>query len=197
MRVRARYWETRMAAAKERLREVIWWYPFPLLISFSLVLLLTAHVLFGTNPRAGNPADIIAFPATAQKDSSLWLSVTPIDKDIVVTTGDRKVFRWRQDVRGMKELQPLIVYLKARAASEIESAVLKGEASVAQTQAVIAADQRLKYLHVRPIIYALAAAGISQYAFETQNPVVATVDGQTDAPAHGAKPSEHGGEHGG
>jgi hypothetical protein len=166
----------------ERLHEVIWWYPFPLVISFALVMILTAHVMFGTNPRAGNPANIIAFPSDTQKDSALWLSVTPVGKEIVVTTSDRRVFRWPQDVRGMQPLAPLVAYLKERAQEEIRSAVIAGRVLKTQTQAVIAADQRLKYLHIRPIIHALAAAGISQYAFETQNPAVAV---------------SHGGPHGG
>lgn len=194
MRVRTRYWETCIAGAKDRLREVIWWFPFPLLISFGLVLLLTAHIVFGTNPRAGSPADVIPLPAKAQQDSALWFSVTPIDDDIVVTTGDRKVFRWPQDVRGMKELQPFVAFLKQRAADEITSAVLAGQVRLSQSQAVIAADQRLRFVHIRPILYALAEAGISLYAFETQNPVVAAVEGPA---AHDAAGAHDGGGHGG
>lgn len=189
MRIRGRYWVDRMAAVKERLRQPLWWYPFPVILSFGLALVLMAHVMVGANPRAGNPADIIAFPAEPQKDGPLWLSVTPIGEDIVVTTGDRKVFRWRQDVRNLAPLAEFTAYLKERAARAVSAAVLAQEVRIDQTRFVIAADQRLKFLHVRPILYAFAAAGISQYAFETQNPVVAEAEGHGEG--HG------GGHHGG
>jgi hypothetical protein len=161
------------AAAKERLREPIWWFPFPLFIGIGLALLLTAHVLFGSSPRIGHPADIITFPSETKPDGAIWLSMTPIGDEIVVTTGDRKVFRWPQSARTLDELKGLRAYLKSVVAREIEAAALVGKAYEHQTRAVIAADQRLKFFHVRPLLYAFAEAGITHYAFETQNPRVA------------------------
>ena len=191
MRVKGRYWVGRMGAIKERLREPLWWYPFPLLLSFGLILLLTAHVMTGSSLRAGNPAEIIAFPGETQKDGALWLSVTPIGEDIVVTTGDRKVFRWRQDIRDLTPLAPLIKYLKEQAAKSIATAVLSGEAHIEQVRIVVAADQRLKFLHVRPLLYGFAEAGISQYAFETNNPVVS--EAQKPIGPHPSGGGDHGG----
>lgn len=179
-----RLWQERAIAVAARLREPLDWYPFPLIVSFALVLLLTGHILFGPNPRAGNPADIITFPAQPIKDSAIWMSVTPIGDDIVVTTGRRKVFRWKQAVRNLTDLKPFIHHLKELAQGEIESAALAKRAQPTQMLAVIAADQRLRYLHIRPIIYALAEAGIAQYAFETQNPVVAAAETHEDHPVH-------------
>lgn len=167
-----RNWAISAANIKDRLQEPIWWFPYPALISFGLVLTLTAHVVSGTNPRMGNPADIISFPAPARKDSAIWLSATPIDDKIVVTTSDRRIFRWSQKLQNVSEVEPLVRYLKERVAAEITSAALMGRAFTTQTSAVIASDQRLKYLHIRPLLYALAEAGIAQYAFETQTPVL-------------------------
>ncbi len=181
MRPRRKYWAERAVAVRERLDEAVHWFPYPMLISFALVLIFTGHVLFGTNPRAGNPANIISFPSETRKDSAIWLSVTPIGDEIVVTTADRKVFRWRREVRSLSELKSFSAYLKGRVADEVQGAAMAKHALASQVSAVIAADQRLKYLHVRPIIYALAEAGISQYAFETQNPMVSV------APAHKAE----------
>lgn len=165
---RPRLWQDAIKAQVERLHEPLWWFPFPLIISFALVLLLTAHVFGGTNPRMGNPATVVSFPADLRRDSAIWLSVTPIDGEIVVTTGDRKVFRYPQDIADLEPLKKLRAYLKEAVRREVEGAALGSEAYQHQTSVVIAADQRLKYLHVRPILYALAEAGISQYAFETQ-----------------------------
>ncbi len=148
------------------------WYPFPALISFFLVLLLTAHVIFGTSARLGTPADVITFPSETEKDAAIWLSVTPIGNEVVVTTADRKVFRWPLEIHDLTPLSPFVAYLKASVRKEIEATTLAKAASKHQAMAVIAADQRLKYLHVRPILYAFAAAGIANYAFETQNPIL-------------------------
>ncbi len=183
---RPKRWAERATAVRDRLDENLHWFPWPFFIAFGLVLILTGHILFGTNPRAGNPANIISFPSEPRKDSAIWISVTPIDDQIVVTTNDRKVFKWRQQVRTVEELGPFVGYLKARVASEIQAAALAKQGLRKQVTTVIAADQRLKYLHVRPIIYALAEAGISQYAFETQNPVVAAAE-----PAHGPSEGHH------
>lgn len=179
-------WAERATAVRDRLDENPQWFPIPAFIAFGLVIVLTGHILFGTNPRAGNPANIISFPSEARPDAAIWMSVTPIGDDIVVTTSDRKVFKWRQQVRNAEELGQFVGYLKARVAEEIQAAAMAKRALKTQTNAVIAADQRLKYVHIRPIIYALAQAGISQYAFETQNPVVAT-----SAPHHGEAEGHH------
>jgi biopolymer transport protein ExbD len=178
-------WAERAGAVRDRLDENPNWFPIPAFIAFGLVIVLTGHILFGTNPRAGNPANIISFPSEPRADAAIWLSVTPIDDQIVVTTSDRKVFKWRQQVRTPVELSAFTNYLKRRVADEVEAAAMAKRALKKQATAVIAADQRLKYLHIRPIIYALAEAGISQYAFETQNPVVAAAD------PHHADAEEH------
>jgi hypothetical protein len=182
---RGRGWSERFYAAKTRLRAPLWWFPAPILISCGLALVLTSHTLLGTNPRTGNPADVLTFPGEEQKDSAVWLSMTPMGKDVVVTTNDRQIFRWPQDTRDMTPLRPFVEYLKRRTAVEISGAALSGRSSPEQTTAVIAADQRLKFLHVRPVLYAFAEAGITQYAFETQSPVLATAEGHTEKPEGG------------
>jgi hypothetical protein len=122
------------------------------MVSFGLILLLTGRVLFGTNPRMGHPADIITFPSETRPDGAIWLSMTPIGDDIVVTTADRKVFRWKADVKSLDDLRDLRDYLKEVVQREVEAAALSGRAYLHQTTAVIAADQRLKFLHVRPLL---------------------------------------------
>jgi hypothetical protein len=193
-RRRGRSWHERFAAAKTRLRQPLWWYPAPALLGAGLALVLTSHVLLGTNPRAGNPADVLTFPGESRKDSAVWLSMTPMGKEVVVTTNDRRVFRWPQDTRDLSTLRPLVEYLKSRVAVEVGSAALSGRATPAASSAVIAADQRLKFLHVRPVLYAFAEAGITQYAFETQNPVVASAEDHQAPAASGAHGEEAGGD---
>ena len=169
-------WSEACVRARQNMAAPLEWFPYPYLISFFLVILLTAHVIFGTSAHLGTPADVITFPSETRKDSAIWLAVTPIGKDVVVTTSDRKIFKWPLETENLKGLAPLVAYLKDASAKEIEAAAIAKTAYAHQTTAVISADQRLKYMHVRPILYALAAAGISNYAFETQNPLLGAVD---------------------
>ena len=165
-------WQTRFDLAKERFRQPLAWFPFPFLISTGLSLILTAHLAFSSNPRMGNPAEVITFPSTHQKDTAIWFSVTPIGRDILITTNDRKVFRWSQKIRSDSELQAFTEYLRHRVQQEINSSALMAKIFRTQIEAVIAGDQRLKFVHIRPILHALAQAGISNYSFETLNPAL-------------------------
>lgn len=178
-------WRLAYVAKQLRLSEPLWWFPYPCLITMGLVLLLTGHLVMATNPRMGHPASLIEFPAAARPDSALWFSMTPIGQEIVITTNDRRVFRWPQQLTSAAPTQPFVDYLRRRVAEEIEAAALLKQALSTQTTVVIAADQRLRYLHLRPVIAALAAAGITSYALETKS-VMAARD-----PGHGASPGGH------
>jgi hypothetical protein len=163
-------WDERVRQMNIRLSEPLKWFPLPILIPVCLVMLLTAHIISGSNPRAGHPANILSLPTDAGMDSSIWLSVSPLNDEILVTTADRKIFRWSQLHPQNKDIDPLVKYLKQNIHEEIKSAALTKRALKGQTLAIIAADQRLTFLHIRPIISALAQSGISRYAFETLNP---------------------------
>lgn len=177
------YWSSRYDSVSKRLKKPLWWFPYPCLLTFGLQLILTAHILFSTNPRIGQPAEVISYPSTPAKDSAIWLSITVQDKFTIVTTNDRKIFRWPATLRSTAELKDLTFYLRRRMVEEIQTASLVQRAMRSQTTVVIAADQSLKYNHIKPIIHALAQAGISNYAFETLNPVVASSE---DHHIHGA-----------
>jgi hypothetical protein len=163
-------WNSRVIAVKERLQEPVQWLPFPILIASGLCLFLTAHILSGANPRAGHPANVMTFPAKSGRDSAIWLSVAPIDGEIIITTADRHIFRWPQNQQNMPNIDPMVRHLRSMIENEIESAALAKRALKSQTIAIIAADQNLAFYHMRPIISALSQAGISRYAFETLNP---------------------------
>lgn len=165
-----RIWAEMLVTKAQRLREPLWWYPFPALLPFGLAMTLTAHLVFSTTTRLGHPAGVVAFPSEPRPDGPIWFTVTPVDGDIVVTTGDRKVFRWRQDSRSYKASSDFSRYLEEHVKLQVEAAALAMRATEQQSVAVIAADQHLRYLHMRPILYALAEAGITRYAFETQIP---------------------------
>ncbi len=158
-----------MMAAKQRLRDSYSWYPFPCLISFFLVLLLTAHVVLSTNPRAGHAAAVLPLAAEETEDSVIWLSVTADNGKITVADNERRVFSWPEDVQTIESLSAFVTHLKDRAEIEIKAAALSKRIYQSQKRVILAVDQKLKYRHFRPILYALAEAGFSNYGFETIN----------------------------
>jgi len=166
-----RPWDECFANKKERLRRPESWYPFPLLIPFVLEILLISHMLFGTTSRIGNPADVLSFPANRHKIGPIWFSVTPVNGQIVVTTEDRQIFRWAQSTNEVASIKPFRDYLVKKSQDMILASALSKQALRSKTRAVIAADQRLKFMHMKPILYALATANISQYGFETKIPL--------------------------
>jgi hypothetical protein len=170
MTTKTRPWAEVYDEAKARLRTPLWWYPFPAVIAFGLITLLTAHLTLSTSARMGHPTTLLSFPSEPRADGAIWFSVTPIGNDIVVASASRRVFRWPQNARNTEAAAAFIVWLRQRAQQEIEAAALLNRARPVQATAVIAADQTLKFVHLRPILYALAEAGITHYGFETLNP---------------------------
>jgi hypothetical protein len=171
--MKSRPWDACFAAKKERLSAPDSWFPYPLLLSFVFVLQFTAHTVFSTSARIGSPAEVIEFPGEESHVNTLWFAVTPVGDEIMVTTEDRKVFHWKQNVRSLESLSEFREFLKKKAKQTVFSSTLSKDALRKNTKAIIAADQRLKFLHLRPILYALAEAKIVQYGFETKIPQVA------------------------
>ena len=155
---------------KDRLYSSTSWFPFPFLISFITVLVFMGHSLFGINKRLGSPADLVQLAAEDEPEGSIWISCSPDQDEIVVTTSQKDVFRWSKNIENTEEITPLTDYLKKQIISMSYSANLQKRVSVAETKVVIAIDKTLKYKDVKPIIYALAQAAISDYAFEVKKP---------------------------
>src|SRR4051812_41927015 len=87
-------WQQTTESYKERLAQPLAWFPYPWLISASFILIFSSHILFGLNPRLGNPANVPALDAPPSYEGSIWMSVSLQDQDVVIVTADRKIFRW-------------------------------------------------------------------------------------------------------
>lgn len=161
-------WVEALLSLKERLQEPILWFPFPALIAFGLVIILRGHLLTGLNPRLGARVDVIQYKAKALPDGGIWLGVFQDGKKVYVVTSDRRRFTWPIDSQDYHDMGPLIKYLKGRVKKEAYSTAIKLESNMTRTTAVLAVDQKLKYIHLRPILYALAEARIAKYGFETR-----------------------------
>lgn len=162
-----RFSEKTLLAIRERLQEFSLWYPFPALIVFFIFFVVTSQMALNLNPRLGQRAEILTFPADAEKEGSIWLSVSIINNEVVLTTDEKKVFTWPAAVESKAEITPFVQYLKKRASRALFDSGLANEAQPTKLKVVFAVDQRLKFLHMRPLLYALAEAQITDYAFET------------------------------
>lgn len=161
-------WVEALLGLKERLQEPVLWFPFPALIAFGLVIILRGHLLTGLNPRLGARVDVIQYDAKNLPDGGIWLGVFQDGKHVLVVTSDRRRFSWPIDSQDMKDIEPLVTYLQNRVKKEAYSTAIKLESNLTRTTAVLAVDQKLKYIHLRPVIYALAEARIAKYGFETR-----------------------------
>ena len=161
-------WQDQLQRMRERLIEPVLWFPFPALIGFGLVIILRGQLLTGFNHRVGTRADVVNLQASPLTTPGIWLSIYQEDEKLILVTDDHQRFSLPLAARDLTDMKPLIQYLKGRSADEAFKATLSLEADSARIRAVLAVDQKLKYIHIRPILFALAEARISNYGFETR-----------------------------
>lgn len=166
--MRSTLWFAMAQRARERLIEPLLWFPFPALIGFGLIIILRGQLLTGFNHRLGTKADVVHFAADPLTSSGIWISIYQNQDRLVLVTDDHNRFEWPLGARDMKALQPFISYLNKRAHEAAFKQTLSLEAEKNRTRAVLAVDQKLKYIHIRPILFALTEAKISNYGFETR-----------------------------
>ena len=161
-------WKIFLQEMQERLRTPVNFYPYPALISFLLVIVLGGHLLPDLNPRLGSKVDVIRFKTTVQHDGGIWIGIFIENEEIHLVTSDRRKFSWPVDTFSRSNLTEFIKYLRERTKKESLATAIKLETNVTKTRAVLAVDQDLKFIHIRPVLHALAAAKITRYGFETQ-----------------------------
>ncbi|MBC7661741.1 MAG: hypothetical protein H7249_18765 [Chitinophagaceae bacterium] len=166
--MRGSLWLDLIRRTRERLSEPLLWFPFPALIAFGLVIVLRGQLLSGFNHRLGTQADVVHLMATPLDNTGIWISVYQDKDQLVVVTDDHSRFSWPLGTRDMKDLKPFIAYLNKRTEATAFKTTLALETEKNRTRAVLAVDQKLKYIHIRPILFALVEAKISNYGFETR-----------------------------
>ncbi len=166
--MRSAIWSDMLQRMRERLSDPILWFPFPALIGFGLVIILRGQLLSGFNHRLGTQADVVQLEAKPLQNSGIWLSVYQKGDRIVVVTDDHDRFEWPLGVQDVATMKPLLSYLQKRSREEAFKSTLSMETEADRVRAVLSVDQKLKYIHVRPILFALAKAKIANYGFETR-----------------------------
>ncbi len=153
---------------KARLAEPLNWFPYPALLAIGLATIFFGHLLFNLNPRIRSQAEVLSFDALPAKDGGIWLSLLLDGNHLVVANSTNERFTIPITDVSDDSLDPLVKYLKDEISAIAVDVVLRNKLSPLQTTVTLAVDQRLKYMHLRPIFSALAAAGITNYAFETK-----------------------------
>ncbi|MEZ4744125.1 MAG: hypothetical protein R3B45_17030 [Bdellovibrionota bacterium] len=144
------------------------WFPYPAFIGFGLAIMLIGDVFFGLNPRVGNPAEAMYFNAKELQEGGIWISTLVKDNNIIVTTEDHKVFNIPLGSRDSNSIEDLTNYFKDQTLDRFLSVGLAKKTSLIESMVIISADQRLQYGHIKPVLLAIANAGISRYGFETK-----------------------------
>jgi hypothetical protein len=139
-------------------------------IPFFLVTILALFVGFETSDRFKSPIEAFQYAATPSSDHKIWMSVGLIDELIVIKTSSGKTFKWSAAGPSESDYDSFENHLKGWAKSHLQNTILAGQLLPSTNTAAIAVDQRLTAHHIRPVIYALAAAGVSRYGFETKLP---------------------------
>ena len=161
-------WNEQVKNMRERLSEPLLWFPFPALIAFGLVIVLRGHLFAGFNHRLGTEANVVEMQAEPLRSPGIWLSITQLENDILIITDDHQRFTVPLAAPNVEALQPLVRYLDSRVRDIAFKSTLDLNVDQDRIRAVLAVDQKLRYIHVRPILYALAEARISNYGFETK-----------------------------
>lgn len=156
------------SAVKERLHEGIFWFPLPALISFVFVINFIARITFDINPRLGNAAEVLEFDGKIVDDNGIWISISPLNDTLKISTFDKKTFIIPMEVESEENIAEFANYLRKKVIEIGLNAGLKNRLRQGESKVIISADKHLKYAHIKPIIHALALAQISNYAFETK-----------------------------
>ncbi len=161
-------WGEIVQRMRERLIEPILWFPYPALIGFGLVIILRGQLISGLNHRVGSMADVVHLAGEKLVVPGIWISISQEKDQLILVTDDHRRFAWPLNAKDMSVVKPLVEYLNLRTKDEAFKSTLALEVDRDRIRAVLAVDQSLKYIHIRPILFALVEAKISYYGFETR-----------------------------
>jgi hypothetical protein len=156
---------------KDRLTGSEDWFPYPFLISALLAMLFTGHVLLGLNHRLGNEVSLMTYPSEEAKEGAIWFSVAKKGVNLIVRMEDRQAFSWPLEAVKDQYFEGFKRKLKQKMTDLTLSASLRKMVLLDQSLVVMAVDQQLIFKDIKAIIHLLAQLGISEYAFETLQPL--------------------------
>ena len=140
--------------------------PFYAFAAIGFIVLLSIFTSLEINPRVQSIGKPIEFTGQESADAKLWISIAPQGEKIVLKGNDGRSFSWSLNGPSPIQRQDFEVYLRSRVHEIIQDSMLSDRMDSSTVRAVISLDEKLNFNHLRPIIYALASARITHYAFE-------------------------------
>lgn len=155
---------------KDRLRTTVATYvPLIAMISTTICLILSGHLLPAVNPRLGNPAEVMELSSNG-KPGDIFLSISADGGQLVAFDSNRRTARWPIGSRTLADVQSFSELLQRNVRDGLLTSSLSNRSVASQTRVILSVDQHLRYFHIKPILYALAEARISSYSFEVKHP---------------------------
>ena len=153
---------------KDRLKETLNWFPFPIIISFIFVSIFSSYLFLTMNPRLGSRVNTIRYYSTKKETPVNWVGLYANKKNMVIVTSDRRKFEIKRDDYHLKGLEVFIKHLKNMQNKHFLAFGRNLDDINKRSRFSISIDRDLKFKEIRPLIYALAEANISNYEIETQ-----------------------------
>lgn len=149
-----------------------------LVMAFAVVMVglgCAVKAFEAVNPRLSYPARPLALEAESDDAGrGIWFSMSASGENVLVTTDEQKTFEWPLDPEEALESKgygEFVSFLRARRKKIVEDMVMAmdKDSIEAKSRAVVSLDERLTYAHFKPVMLALANAGIRSYGFETRS----------------------------
>lgn len=141
-------------------------WPTYVLIPVGIILILSAFLPLELNERLVSQAKPLQLSGPEAPATNLWFAIAPTKDGVSITSIDGHVFQLSDNTPDAERGAAFRAYLREVKASVIESTTLANRIDQNSSLVVLSADERLNYYHLRPVIYALASAGVTRYAFE-------------------------------
>ncbi|MCX6125743.1 MAG: hypothetical protein NTV34_13505 [Proteobacteria bacterium] len=141
--------------------------PAILLIPVGFMCLLLIFVSVETNPRLFSTAKPVQLVLEEFVGGRLWYSVAPYEQGIRIISDSGKFFDLQGEINAAA-LTEFSSHLKLRMQKILADVAVANRMDKSTSFVILSVDERLTYSHLRPVIYALADAGVTRYAFESR-----------------------------
>lgn len=138
------------------------------ILPFMYTVALTGKIMPAINPRLGAPAEVTELVHKGGKEGQIFISIAFDGDMLVAVDSNRRIAHWKSNSRSAEDVKTLTALLKKNIYDSVLTSSLSNKSFPFQTRVVLAIDQHLRFGHVKPILYALADAKITQYSFETK-----------------------------
>jgi biopolymer transport protein ExbD len=150
-----------------RLEMPVEFNPAFVLIPIGFCLLLLVFTRLESDFRLLSSSVPVTIDKPEAPPPAIWFSLAPSDDKIRIVSRNGDVFFI--DPNDVSAESPFPVYLKKEMNRVLTDTVLSARLEKSSGFVVLSVDQHLTYQHVRPVLYALANAGVARYGFETRS----------------------------